>query len=91
MEQRNIVLEYWDKISYTSCGSEIKRLETIVATNDIDVFEQFYGKNNRLRYCNGSYYKFQDKELETKYKNWLNSDDYKKKSFQLYYGNGVVD
>jgi uncharacterized protein YecT (DUF1311 family) len=63
----------------------------IEANNDISLFEQFYKLNNQLRYCNGSYYKFQDKQLELKYKEWLHSDDYKVKSFNLYYGNGIVD
>jgi hypothetical protein len=59
--------------------------------NYIDLFEQFYKLNNQLKYCNGSHYTFKDKTLESKYKEWLKSDDYKKKSFSLYYGNGVVD
>lgn len=86
-----VVLNYFDRVSYTSCFSEIKRQEEINAINNIDVFEQFYKLNNRLRYCNGAYYKFQDEEWEKKYNEWLKSDDYKNKSFQLYYGNGVVD
>jgi hypothetical protein len=60
-------------------------------TTEIGLFEQFVKLNNQLRYCNGSYYKFQDKQLELKYKEWLRSDDYKAKSFNLYYGNGIVD
>ena len=86
-----VILEYWDIVSYTSCHSEIKRNEEISGNTEIEIFENFYSKNNRLRYCNGSYYKFQSKEWESKYNNWLKGDDYKKKSFQLYYGNGVVD
>ena len=84
-------LNYFDRVSYTSCNSEIKRQEEINGVNDINIFEQFYKKNNSLRYCNGSYYTFQDKEWEKKYSEWLQSDDYKKKSFELYYGGGVVD
>jgi hypothetical protein len=86
-----VTLEYWDKIDYTSIRSEIKRQEEIEAETDIEIFEIFYKKNNSLRYCNGSYYKFKDIEWENKYQNWLKSDDYKKKSFDLYYGGGVVD
>ena len=58
---------------------------------DIDVFVGFYNLNNSLRYCNGSYYKFKDEEWENKYKQWLKSDEYKKMSFNLFYGNGIVD
>lgn len=84
-------LDYYDKVSYTSIKSEIKRQEEIEGDTEIDLFEQFYKLNNSLRYCNDSYYKFQDKDWENKYNAWLKSDDYKKKSFNLYYGNGVVD
>ena len=84
-------LNYFDRVSYTSCNSEIKKQEEINGISNIDIFEQFYKKNNQLRYCNGSYYKFQDIEWEHKYNEWLKSDDYKKKSFNLYYGGGVVD
>jgi hypothetical protein len=52
---------------------------------------QFYKKNNSLRYCNGSYYTFVSKDWTSKYHEWLDSDDYAQKSFELYYGNGVVD
>ena len=87
----NVILDYWDKVDYTTIHSEIKGQKEINGNNDIEIFEQFYKLNNSLRYCNGSYYKFQDKEWENKYQEWLKSDDYKKKSFDLYYGNGVVD
>jgi hypothetical protein len=86
-----VELNYWDRISYTSVGSEIKRKENIGAYTDIGIFEKFYKMNNRLRYCNGSYYKFSTKDWQDKYNEWLKSDDYKQKSFNLYYGNGVVD
>jgi hypothetical protein len=76
---------------YVDTNSVIKATKTIKDTAEIGLFEQFYKLNNSLRYCNGSYFKFQDKEWEEKYKEWLKSDDYKQKSFNLYYGNGVVD
>lgn len=84
-------LDYWDKIDYRSVFSEIKSQKELEANNEIEMFEKFYKLNNSLRYCNGSYYKFQDNQWEEKYQAWLKSDDYKKKSFALYYGNGVVD
>jgi hypothetical protein len=70
---------------------EYKRSETLHSENDIDLFEQFYKKNNQLRYCNGHYYEFADANVKVRYKEWLNSDDYKAKSFNLYYGGGIVD
>jgi hypothetical protein len=76
---------------YEKTTSVITGQEIIEAKTDIEVFEKFYKLNNRLRYCNGSYYKFQDKSWENLYNDWLNSEDYQRKSFNLYYGNGVVD
>jgi hypothetical protein len=94
-------LNYWDCLrktkQYASGGyyqdttSEIVREEIIEGKDEIELFERFYKLNNSLRYCNGSYYKFQDKDLENKYQEWLKSDDYNQKSFNLYYGNGIVD
>jgi hypothetical protein len=86
-----VTLDYYDRVSYTNWDSEIKKQKEIEDDTEIGLFEQFYKLNNSLRYCNGSYYKFQDKDWENKYNAWLKSDDYKKKSFNLYYGNGVVD
>ena len=77
--------------TYRNIDPEIKRTETIEAKTEIELFEEFYNKNNQLRYCNGHYYEFAEKELRNNYKNWLNSDDYKAKSFNLYYGGGIVD
>ena len=94
-------LEYWDESNktivsesgfrYVDTSSIFKHHEEIEGLNHIELFEKFYKLNNRLRYCSGSYYKWNDKDLEFKYNEWLKSDYYKKKSFNLYYGNGVVD
>jgi len=87
-----VILDYWDRKDYQySWESEIKKQKTIEADDDIAIFEEFYKMNNSLRYCNGSYYKFNDKQWQDKYNEWLKTDDYKSKSFNLYYGNGVVD
>jgi len=96
-----IILDYWNPknetvvtetgFRYLNTNSVITSTKEIEGTDEIDLFEQFYKLNNSLKYCNGSYYKFQDKNWENKYNDWLKSDDYKKKSFNLYYGNGVVD
>lgn len=75
---------------YEDQSSEIVRQKTIEGNTEIEVFEQFYKLNNSLRYCNGSYYEFAEKEWKEKYNEWLKSDDYKEKSFNLFYGNGVV-
>ena len=94
-------LDYWNPrnesvvtesgFRYLDTTSVITRAKDISDNTEIGLFEQFYKLNNSLRYCNGSHYTFQDKGWEYKYKEWLKSDDYKQKSFNLYYGNGVVD
>lgn len=95
------ILEYWNPRNetvvtktgyrYLDTTSVITGTKNIFGDTEIGLFEQFYKLNNSLRYCNGSYYKFQDNEWEQKYQSWLKSDDYKQKSFNLYYGNGIVD
>lgn len=76
---------------YLDTKPEFKRTETLVAENVIDLFEQFYKKNNQLRYCNGHYYEFAKLQHTLLYKKWLQSDDFKDKHFNLYYGGGIVD
>ena len=94
-------LNYWARLRrikaysgggyYQDQSSEIVSKKEISGETEIDIFESFYKLNNSLRYCNGSYYEFVNNEWEQKYKDWLKSDDYKTKSFNLYYGGGVVD
>ncbi len=94
-------LDYWSPknetvvtetgFRYLDTKSVIKNQETISAHTDIALFEKFYKMNNSLRYCNGSHYTWKDSKFKALYKEWLNSDDYKSKSFNLYYGNGIVD
>jgi hypothetical protein len=86
-----VTLEYFDRTDSTQIYSTKIREEVISGENDIDIFENYYKLNKRLKYCNGSYYEFKDIEWENKYKEWLKSDDYQKKSFNLYYGGGIVD
>jgi hypothetical protein len=67
----------------------------VVRTEDWDdtkenIFKQFYEENNRLRYCNGSYFKFKDETIQKEYIEWYKSLDYNT-TFNMYYGNGVVD
>ena len=83
-------IQYWDIISRYTVGSEIKRTETLQADSEDAAFEDFYKRNNRLRYCNGSYWKFKNSEDETRYNEWLNNIG-EQRRFNLYYGGGVVD
>ena len=83
-------IAYWDRVSYTSCNSEIKRTEDLSAETEDALFEAFYKLNNRLRYCNGSYYEFVAIGDTVRYKKWLENLSHAR-SFGLYYGGGVVD
>ena len=88
-------IEYYDKVVqsgpvYTT-KTKLIREEELSAETLTELHIKFYKLNNSLRYCNGSYYKFKDDKAKTKYKDWLNSDEYEKISFQLYYGGGIVD
>tara|TARA_R100000654_G_C2686835_1_gene127980 strand:+ start:1850 stop:2080 length:231 start_codon:yes stop_codon:yes gene_type:complete len=74
-------VEYWD--------NKIKKVENWSGTKE-EIFKKFDAENNRLRYCNGSYYKFEDKNLQQEYFDWYKSLSEGTK-FKMFYGNGVVD
>lgn len=84
-------INYFTPLSYYTSGSKIEKVLTVSYETEIELFETYEKMNNRLRYCNGSYYEFVDKEIEKRYFEWLKTDDYKKKSWDLFYGNAVVD
>jgi hypothetical protein len=84
-----VTLDYWNPNK--DYRSVITSQKVISGETDIEIFETFYKENNSLRYCNGSFYTFVLREWTKKYHEWLDSDDYKQKSFDLYYGGGVVD
>ena len=91
MSKINVELNYFDRVDRCSIHSTLVSSTTISGETDIEIFEQFYKKNNSLRYCSGSYFQFAEDELKVKYDEWIKSDDYKKRSFEPYYGNGLVD
>ena len=66
------------------------KISILVAETEDALFEEFYKKNNELRYCNGSYYEFQNPEKQKEYQEWRKNLSHSR-SFNLYYGNGVVD
>lgn len=55
-----------------------------------EVFVKHYKANNSLRYCNGYSYHFKDEKVNEMYYLWLKLMP-KSRSFNLYYGNGIVD
>lgn len=79
----------FDRKDYTSSNSTLTSEETITDFKE-NIFNKFYEDNNRLRYCNGSYYEFADSDIKKEYKEWYNSLSENVK-FNMYYGNGVVD
>ena len=60
------ILDYYDVLDGTNPKSTIVLSKNYKSDNEIDIFEQFYKLNNRLKYCNGSYYKFQNEEMKKK-------------------------
>jgi hypothetical protein len=64
--------------------------ELIWEGTEDEIFNKFYKENNRLRYCNGTHYKFKWKIYEKRYDLWFDSLT-KQKRFDMYYGNGTVD
>ena len=95
----DVRIEYWNPknedvvtkegFRYLNTNPHITRVETWQGTEE-EIFKQFYENNNRLRYCNGSYYKFEDETINTKYLNWYKSLNDNTR-FKMFYGNGVVD
>ena len=55
-----------------------------------EICEKFETINNKLRYCNGHYYKFIETPMSIKYRVWKDLIPYSR-SFALYYGDGTVD
>ena len=81
-------IEYWNQPS-GSINSQLENIETWEGTEE-EIFRKFENKNNSLRYCNGSYYKFKDPEIAKKHIDWYKSLSYGE-SIRLFYGGGVVD
>lgn len=56
----NVVLDYYN--DYEKTDREV----TITGTFE-DIFDKYTSMNDRLKYCNGSYYKFRDKNFDKLY------------------------
>lgn len=87
--EKRISVTTEDGFSYLSSKSCINRFETFKGTKE-EIFKRFEKENNRLKYCNGSFYKFVNNKLYKEFRNWYDSLS-KSKQFDMYYGNGVVD
>ena len=84
-----VSIDYWGNVSHLTTKEEIKKTEIWLDTEE-EIFKKFDKQNNKLKYCNGSYLKFKDVKLLSKYNKWYNSLD-KNTQFNMYYGNGVID
>ena len=54
-----------------------------------EILDKFYKKNKRCDQC--YYNEFADAKWKNLLKEWYDSDDYKQRSFSLYYENSIVD
>lgn len=92
-------INYWNpknETVVTETGFRYLNKDSVITETQVwdgtkeEVFKKFHDKNNSLRYCNGSYYKFEDTLLQKEYMEWYNALSESTK-FHMYYGNGVVD
>jgi|TARA_B110001450_G_C17385516_1_gene385462 hypothetical protein len=78
-------VEYWNS-PYQGAKSELVRTEDWPDTDES--FAQYYQLNNRLKYCNGSHYKFVSDEVRRRYTEEF-FDKYH--TIENYYRGGIVD
>lgn len=83
------VVHFWE--TWGEGWNKIKKTETKEWSGTLDdIFEKFEKENNRLRYCNGDGFKFEDANVALKYRLWSRLIP-EWRSFHLYYGSGTVD
>lgn len=71
--------------------NDYKLKETVTRKGTLDsIFENYDRDNNRLRYCNGSYYKFVDSHYRDLFYIWRDMNDYMR-NFNNYYLGSIVD
>jgi|TARA_B110000438_G_scaffold303489_1_gene365209 hypothetical protein len=78
-------VEYWNS-PYQGAKSELVRTEDWPDTDES--FAQYYQLNNRLKYCNGSHYKFVSDKVRRRYTEEF-FDKYH--TIENYYRGGIVD
>ena len=78
-------VEYWNS-PYRGAKSELVKTEDWPDTDES--FAKYYNLNNRLKYCNGSHYKFVNNKDSKRY-----SEEFfpKYHTIENYYRGGVVD
>ena len=83
-----MIVQYWNCKGWESV-SKLTRVETWEGNNE-DIFRRFARANASLRYCNGSYYKFECSSCRSLYSVWHSSLTSDVKA-DLFYGNGTRD
>ncbi len=86
----NIEVQYFNYDSFAGKSNPFGKPQLIEKPTEDEIFEEFYTRNNSLRYCNGSYWKFTNAEDNDRYMAWVKSLTVAR-SFNLYYGGGIVD
>ena len=99
IDEMETPVEYWsnkreeviteDGFRSVCTRSVLTKYESWKGTKE-EIFKRFDKENNRLRYCNGSYYRFALNYLNEEYLNWYKSLSESTK-LDMFYGNGVVD
>jgi hypothetical protein len=92
---KNVTVTTESGFRYLDTQSVVTKSEEFPIEGDIaclmeGIFKLFHDRNNSLRYCNGSYWKFRDEKIDAEYRAWYNSLPHHVR-FRMYYGNGVVD
>ena len=87
------IVSIWNKpisVNVLKCVDyKVSAVEEWKGTFD-EVCEKLDVINNKLRYVNGSYYQFDDTDMQSKFKLWYELIP-TERSFSLYYGDGIVD
>lgn len=60
-DENEVILDYYDDYAKTETTSILKGTLN-------EIFDKYTTMNDRLKYCNGSYYKFNDKKIEEIYR-----------------------
>ena len=77
-----------DRYEYTNRDKDhIVERHVIIGNTLEECFKKAYPYERSLRYCNGYWTEFEDKDINSKYKEWKRTGV----SIEMYYGNGTVD
>jgi len=87
----NLEVQYFDYDRFAGKSNPCGKPQLIEKPTEDEIFEEFYNRNNSLRYCNGSYWKFTNYDDDVRYHEWRRNLS-QPRAFNLYYGKGgIVD